>query len=398
MERLRSLPLLALATGGFGLGVTEFAIMGILPQVAESLGITIPQAGHAISLYACGVVVGAPLFAVHGKRIAAHKALVYLMIWFTVFNSLCAFATSYPMLLLLRFLSGLPHGAFFGLGAVVATKLVAPEQAAQATAVMFGGLTVANVIGVPAGTYIGQTIGWQSTFLLVGCTGVAAVTALRSWLPELDTTQSSDNAGGAIWRRAEFWMILLLTVIGTGGFFAWYSYIAPNIIDVAGMPEWTVTPILVLAGIGMTIGNFLGAKLADDSSPLQASGVFLCGIVVTLIAFYLTSHLKPAMILLSFVMGTLAFCIVTPVQMLMIRSCQGSEMLGSAINQSAFNIGNALGAFLGGLPIAAGYGIASSNLVGAVLAGCGACMVVVIYFYRKQRTKPINSPVCPNCV
>ncbi|MEO9893917.1 MFS transporter [Aurantibacter sp.] len=379
--------LIALALGGFGIGLTEFVIMGILPDVAAGLNITIPQAGHFIAAYALGVVVGAPLFTKFASKIDAEKVLLYLMLWFTVFNTISAFADNYSTLLIYRFLSGLPHGAFFGIGAVVAGKLAKPGKAAQAIATMFAGLTIANVIGVPLGTYLGHEFGWSISFLMVGVVGIATMASIYFWMPhfepEPETSKAEGNQG---LKNTELWILILLTTIGTGGFFAWYSYIAPLITKVAGHPESVVGYAMIIAGLGMVVGNFLGAKMAELFYPLKAVAISLSMMIVVLLinAFIATN---PYLILcLTFIIGVVSFSVATPIQMAIINSAKGSEMLASSMNQSAFNMGNASGAYLAGLPIALGYGYTSAGLVGCVLAGMGVAMAVSIILVRKKKT------------
>ncbi|MHA7099280.1 MFS transporter [Roseivirga pacifica] len=380
--------LIALAIGGFGIGMTEFVIMGILPDVAEALNISIPKAGHFISAYALGVVVGAPILTGIGGKWPAHKVLLVLMLWFTIFNTISAFANSYTTLLIARFLSGFPHGAFFGIGAVVAGKLADKGKAAQAIAVMFSGLTLANLIGVPLGTYFGHHFHWNIAFMIVGVIGILAMVGIYYWMPELpqSSKQGMRKDFGAL-KRAEIWLVILLTTIGTGGFFAWYSYIAPLITEVAGYPENAVGYAMVLAGGGMVIGNIVGAKVADKYSPINAVIIFLSLMVVALVVNTFVAHNQIAVMVMTFLIGGLAFCIASPIQMTMINSAKGSEMLGSSLNQSAFNMGNASGAYLAGLPIAMGYGFTSADLVGAAMAGGGIIIALVIVRVRASKRK-----------
>ena len=378
--------LIALAIGGFGIGMTEFVIMGILPEVATNLGISIPKAGHFIAAYAIGVVVGAPILTGLAGKWPSHKILMLLMIWFTIFNTLSAFANSYETLLIARFLSGLPHGAFFGIGAVVAAKLAKPGKSAQAIAMMFTGLTLANVIGVPLGTYFGQHFSWNVSFLIVGFVGVLAVLSIIFWMPELPKSSSNGlRKDLKVLKRPELWMVILLTTIGTGGFFAWYSYIAPLITNVAGHPQSMVSYAMILAGIGMVIGNLLGAKLSELFSPIYAVLISLIMMVFVLIANTYLADDKTAILILTFLISTVAFTLSTPIQLAMIHTAKGSEMLGSAMNQSAFNMGNAFGAFFAGIPIALGFGFTSATLVGAVMAGSGVIIAFVIILMRKRK-------------
>ena len=375
----------SLAVGGFGIGIAEFVIMGILPNVSTALGITIPEAGHFIAAYAFGVVVGAPLLTGVLSNMPAHKVLLYLMLWFTLFNTLSATANSYASLLVFRFLSGLPHGAFFGIGAVVAAKLSENGKAAKAIATMFTGLTLANVIGVPLGTYLGQKLSWNVAFILVGFIGVLAVLGIKMWMPALKRTSSGSLVHDLrVLRRLELWMVILLTTIGTGGFFAWYSYIAPLMTDVAHFSPQMVSPALIIAGVGMTAGNILGGKLAQRFVPINAVIITLVAMAIALVVNASVAHHQIAMLIMTFIIGALSFCIITPIQMTIMNSSKGAETIGSAMNQSAFNMGNAIGAYLAGLPIAMGFGLISTNLVGAVLACTGIVIAVVVIQMRKR--------------
>lgn len=378
--------LLSLAIGGFGIGLTEFVIMGILPDVANAFSVSIPVAGHFISAYALGVVVGAPILTGLGSRFSANKVLLGLMVWFTVFNTLSAFANSYNSFIVLRFLSGLPHGAFFGIGAVVAGKLSKPGKEAQGIAIMFSGLTFANLLGVPLGTYLGKHFNWSISFLMVGAVGILAVLGVKLWMPLLK--QSSENSFLSefkIFKRLELWLIIILTTIGTGGFFAWYSYIAPLITEVAGHPSSMVTYAMVLAGLGMVIGNFVGAKLAEKFSPIYAVTLVLIIMAISLIInTYLASD-KVFVLVMTFIIGIVSFSISTPIQLLIIKASKGSETLGSSLNQSAFNIGNASGAYFAGIPIAMGLGYTSADWVGAAMAGIGILLALVIILIRKRK-------------
>jgi len=386
--------LLALAIGGFGIGMTEFVMMGILPDVAGALDLSIPKAGHFISAYALGVVVGAPLITAIGGKWPAHKVLLLLMLWFTVFNTLSAFAGSYEMLLAARFLSGLPHGAFFGIGAVVAGKLAKPGKSAQAIATMFTGLTLANVLGVPLGTYLGHQYNWGISFLMVGVIGILAMLGIKFWMPDLDKSSPDGfKKDLKVLKKLELWMVILLTTVGTGGFFAWYSYIAPLITNVAGHDESVVSYAMILAGVGMVVGNILGAKLAEMFSPIYAVILTLITMSILLVANSYLAHDPVFILIMTFLIGMVAFCISTPIQMAVINSSKGSEMLGSSLNQSAFNMGNASGAYLAGLPIAMGYGFTSATLVGAAMAGSGVLIAIAVILIRKRHSERIPVPV-----
>lgn len=388
LDKTNKKALFALAMGGFGIGMTEFVIMGILPNVATSLQITIPQAGHFIAAYALGVVIGAPTLTVLSGRWSAHKVLLFLMLWFTLFNTISAFSSSYEMLLLTRFLSGLPHGAFFGIGAVVAGKLAKKGKSAQAIATMLSGLTVANVIGVPLGTYLGQHYSWSLSFILVGIVGVFTMLALYYWMPKLEPSSSGGIAKDLnVFKRLELWAIVLLTIVGTGGFFAWYSYIAPLLTEVSGHSQTMVSYAMVIAGSGMVVGNFIGAKMAEIFSPMRAVIISL-SLMVTVLVINSFIATDPTLILIwTFIIGMISFTVSTPIQMAFIKSAKGSEMLGSSMNHSAFNMGNASGAYFAGLPLAMGAGFTSPSIVGAVMAGSGVLIGAIIVVTRKSKKR-----------
>ncbi|HLT52459.1 MAG TPA: MFS transporter [Flavobacteriaceae bacterium] len=378
--------LLSLAIGGFGIGLTEFVIMGILPDVASAFSISIPDAGHFITAYAMGVVVGAPILTGFGNKWPANKVLLALMLWFTVFNTLSAFATNYYYFLALRFLSGLPHGAFFGIGAVVAGKLSKEGKEARGIAIMFSGLTVANLLGVPLGTYLGKHFNWSISFLMVGIVGIITMSSIKLWMPEFKkASKGGFKAELKVFKRMELWLIILLTTIGTGGFFAWYSYIAPFITDVAGYPDYVVSYAMILAGLGMFIGNFLGAKLTEKFSPLYTVTIVLAFMVLSLSLNTFLASSKIMVLIMTFVIGVISFSISTPIQMLIIKSAKGSETLGSSLNQSAFNVGNASGAYFAGLPIAMGYGYTSADWVGAAMAMSGILIALFILLLRRVK-------------
>lgn len=397
LDKTNKKALFALAMGGFGIGMTEFVIMGILPNVASSLEITIPQAGHFISAYALGVVVGAPTLTLLSGRWSAHKVLLFLMLWFTVFNTISAFSSSYEMLLVTRFLSGLPHGAFFGIGAVVAGKLAKKGKAAQAIAIMFAGLTVANVVGVPLGTYLGQYYSWSLSFIMVGVVGVFTMLALYFWMPPLERSSSEGMIKDLkVFKRLELWVIILLTIVGTGGFFAWYSYIAPLLTEVSGHSQTVVSYAMVIAGSGMVVGNFIGAKMAEIFTPMKAVIISL-SLMVTVLVLNSVIATDPTLILIwTFVIGMISFTVSTPIQMAFIRSAKGSEMLGASMNHSAFNMGNASGAYFGGLPLAMGASFTAPSLVGAVMAGCGVLIGLLIVISRRLKKRRMEKSLSYN--
>lgn len=372
--------LIPLTLGGFGIGMTEFVMMGILPDVAQALHISIPAAGHLISAYALGVVVGAPLLvALIGSR-PPQQILAWLMVLFAVGNALSAMAPSYELMLVTRFISGLPHGAFFGVGAVVAGRLAEPGREAQAVSIMFAGLTFANIIGVPIGTYLGHTFSWRIPFGLIVVVALLTVVSVRRWLPDLPARATRLRQEFAAFTHLEPWLIIGITILGNGGFFAWFSYIVPLFTEVSGFSHNAVTFLMVLAGVGMALGNLLGGWLTDRISPLRATTFLLVAMAAALFTIPVAAHYQLPTILITMLTGALAFSTAAPIQMLMIRAAKGSEMLASSLSQSGFNTGNALGAYLGGLPIAAGLGYTSPNWVGGllVLGGLGFALGLIL--------------------
>ena len=379
--------LLPLAMGGLGIGTTEFVMMGLLPDIAGEFNISIPEAGHMISAYALGVVIGAPLLVAASSRMAPKTILLILMLLFTLFNSLSAFAPNETVLFIARLLAGLPHGAFFGVGSVVASRLAEDGKKAQAISLMFSGLTIANLLTVPLGTYIGHNYSWRYTFGSIGLIGLLTMLAIYLLLPALPASKNSNiKAEMKVFARLEPWLIFLITAIGTGGLFCWISYIAPLMTEVSGFSESMVPYILMVAGFGMFVGNLVGGKLADKLKPLTACLVLLFAMAVTLVLIFFFSESQPVSIVLTFIAGSCSLAMASPIQMLMIQSSKGAEMLGASVTQAAFNMGNALGAFLGGMPIAAGLGYASPQLVGVSMSLMGAVFAgILIFRHKKER-------------
>nr|WP_242691580.1 MFS transporter [Pedobacter sp. SYSU D00823] len=374
-----------LALGGLGIGSTEFVMMGILPDVAKEFNISIPEAGHMISAYALGVVIGAPTLVALSSKITPKRILFGLMVLFTVFNTLSAFAPNNTVLFFARLLSGLPHGAFFGVGSVVASQLADKGKQARAIAIMFSGLTIANLITVPLGTYIGHEFSWRYTFGCIGIIGLITLSAIYFMLPSLPARKgSSIGSELKVFKQLDPWLIFLITAIGTGGLFCWISYIAPLMTDVAKFDSSTVPYILIVAGFGMVVGNLIGGKLADSLKPASATIVLLFAMAVTLGLIYFFSENQVASIILTFIAGSCSLALAAPIQLLMIDSSKGAEMLGASITQAAFNLGNALGAYLGGLPVAAGLGYTSPSMVGVLMALGGAGFAWILILKRRK--------------
>ncbi|MEJ8634635.1 MFS transporter [Streptomyces sp. NPDC006475] len=365
------LALLALAVSAFGIGTTEFVMMGLLPNVADDLGTSVPTAGYLVSAYAIGVVLGAPLLTALGSRVPRKKMLLLLMALFVVGNLASALAPGFGWLVAGRVLAGLPHGAFFGVGAVVAARLVADGRQARAVATMFLGLTVANIVGVPAATLLGQHLGWRATFLVVTVIGLVAMAALARLVPRIpmDDHQSLGREMRALGNR-QVLLGLLTAVFGFAGVFAVYSYLASMTTEVMGFGESSVTLVLALFGIGMTLGALAAGPLTDRALRPTLYGS-LAALAIVLVAFRFTVHHQAAALVTVVVLGAVGFMTTTPLQMLVMNKAKDAPTLASASNHSAFNLANAGGAWLGGAAIAAGWGWTSPMLVGAVLAVAG---------------------------
>ncbi|NMH26858.1 MFS transporter [Flavobacterium silvaticum] len=379
------LNLLPLALGGLTIGITEFVVMGLLPDIASDLNVSIPQAGHLIAAYALGVVVGAPLLVIAGRNVPPKKMLLWLAVMLAVFNATSIFAPDYDLMLASRFLSGLPHGAFFGVGAVVASRLAEKGKEARSIAFMFSGLTFANVVGVPLGTFVGHNLHWRYTFVIIAIIGVITVLSMWRFMPNLQK-QDSGNLVTQLkfFSRIEAWLLIFITAIGFGGLFSWISYIAPLLTEVSGFAAEQVPYLLVVAGLGMVAGNFAGGRISDAMGPSRAVIATLLLVASVLTADYFLSGNKIVSIALVFLTGCAAFSVVAPINMLVIGTAKGSEMIASATIQASFNIGNALGAYLGGLPLLMGFGYESPNLVGVGMALIGAVIALVFLKINKE--------------
>ncbi|MBA5805966.1 MFS transporter [Rhizobium changzhiense] len=361
---------LALACGGFGIGTGEFAIMGLLPNVAETFSVTTPQAGYVISAYALGVVVGAPVIAVLAAKMARRTLLLTLMLIFAAGNISSAMAPTFETFTLLRFVSGLPHGAYFGVAALVAASMVPVHRRARAVGRVMLGLTVATLLGTPLTTFFGQSLDWQVAFFSVGVLGLLTVALIWFYVPK---DRVSAEAGflrelGAF-RRPQVWLTLGIAAVGYGGMFAMFSYIASTTTEVAMLPETAVPIMLVLFGVGMNAGNFIGSWLADKSLLGTIGGSLVYNIVV-LTTFSLTAA-NPYLLGLSVFLVGCGFAAGPALQTRLMDVAADAQTLAAASNHSAFNIANAIGAWLGGLVIAGGYGFAATGYVGAALSFLG---------------------------
>ncbi|CAN7281452.1 MFS transporter [Bosea sp. LjRoot9] len=368
-------PLLALAVGAFGIGTTEFAPMGLLPVIAEGVNVSIPTAGLLVSAYAIGVMIGAPVMTLTFSRFGKRTALMLLMSIFTIGNLLSALSPDYWTLLAARLVTSLNHGAFFGLGSIVAASVVPKEKQASAVATMFMGLTIANIGGVPAATWIGQQIGWRMAFAGTAGLGLIAIAALWLALPRGEAGTMPDvRRELRVLTRPAVLLAMATTVMGAGAMFTLYTYVAPTLTELTGASEGFVTLALVLIGVGFTIGNGLGGKLADWSLN-GATRIFLGALALIMLAlpFVLSSHVGAAIGLV--VWGAAAFAIVPPVQMRVMQAASEAPGLASSINVGAFNLGNALGAAVGGAVISLGLGYAAVPVAGGLLAAAGLGLV-----------------------
>ncbi len=391
------LPLLALAMASFGIGTTEFVIMGLLPEVAADLSVTIPAAGLLVTGYALGVVVGAPIVAIITNALPRKATLIGLASVFVVGNLLCAIAPDYWFLMAARVVTAFCHGAFFGIGAVVAASLVPPNQRASAIALMFAGLTLANVLGVPLGTALGQALGWRSTFWAVVIIGIAAVSAIAIWLPR-DIPHSAGNIirEFAVLKRPQVLLTMMMSVLASASLFSVFTYIAPLLRDVTGLAPHTVTYVLLLFGVGITIGNLLGGRLADWRLMPSLMAIFV-GLAAVLVVFVFASPFAALTVATVFVWGILVFAVVAPIQMRVVDAAVGAPNLASTLNQGAFNLGNASGAWIGGAAITFGVGYAELPWVGAALAVGALGLCVLSQALERRSGGLVPAAACEDC-
>ena len=377
--------LIALAFGGLAIGMTEFTMMGILPDIAKDLQIEIPKAAHLIALYALGVVVGAPTLVLFSGKYPPKTVLMVLMLVFFVFNGLFAIAPGFFLLEVSRFAAGLPHGAFFGVGSVVATHLAKKGKEAQAIATMFTGMTLANLIGVPIGTYIGHHYSWRITYGIIAFLGLVTFLALWFWLPKIQGSNKNLFGQLSYFKKGRSWLLIAIISIGTGGLFAWITYIAPMVTEVSGVPEGRVPMIMILVGLGMFFGNILGGKLADSINPTKATIACFSAMVVCLIAVHFTAPIGWMAYVMAFVTGVISFSVGSPIQMMLIRDAKGAETFAASAGQASFNMGNTLGAYFGGIPITMGFAYDTPVLVGVGMAFIG---VMLTFAYLKSTKSP----------
>ncbi len=378
MKMIRQL--FPLAMGGIALGSTEFILMGLMRNIGQNMHLSDSEVGHFIAAYAIGVVVGAPTLVAFSTRFQPQRVLIFLMLLFTLCNGLFALMPSYETLLIARFLSGLPHGAFFGIGAIVAKQLAPKEQEAMAISVMFAGLTIANLLVIPLFTHLGEVIGWRPVMALIAALGLITAFCIGVFLPKVAyernvTLQKEMRRFFSI----PSVMILLITALGCGGLFSWLSYIEPLMLDYAHLPESQMPTLMIVIGIGMVIGNFFGGWLTDKIQPMPASAVIFTSMIsILLLVFFFSGTLEVAWVL-TFFCAIIAMSVGAPLNIIMFRAAPRAQMIGAAFMQAAFNLANTLGAYWGGKPLQWGYTSNYPSLVGVAMASTGFLFALLLY-------------------
>lgn len=391
-SRQLALAIFSLAMGGVGIGVTEFTMMGLLQEVERGLNIDTPEAGHLISAYALGVVIGAPLLAAVGATLPRKHLAMGLMLFFSLANLTSFIAPGYGTMLVSRFAAGLPHGAFFGVAAVIAASLVAPTKRGWAISMVMSGLAISNVVGVPFATWLGQTFGWRLLFVLVGIIGLATLACLWKYVPfeHAHADASIRRELGAL-KRLQVWLAILIGIVGFGGFFATYTYIAHTMTSVAGIPASLLPVVVALYGLGMVAGNIVGGRIADKSVMGTIYWV-LPGIAVALVVYAIAAHWPWSAFAMVFVVGAAGSLLIPALQTRLLDASPDAPSLASSLNHAALNVANALGAFLGGLVIAWGWGYVAPALVGAVLAILGLGVALLSGLLERKRPLALSLP------
>ncbi|MGL6129651.1 MFS transporter [Chryseobacterium artocarpi] len=392
--------IIPLAIGGLGIGTTEFTVMGLLPDIAKTLEISIPQAGHLISAYAMGVVIGAPLLIGYSVKYPPKKVLIAFMILFTIFNGLSAIAPNYGTMLVIRFMSGLPHGAFFGVGTVVAAKMAGKGKEAFYISMMFTGLTVANLVMVPLVTYIGHTFHWRLYFAIVALIGIFALLFLKLWLPATEANQNTHFLEELKFlKNKQSWLVLAITAIGFGGLFTWLSYITPLMTVISGVQSSQMAYVMVLAGAGMVVGNLAGGVISDKLGPEKTCALLIFLMMISLGGVFLLSEHQNIAFILTFMCGALSMSIAAPINIMMMKAAPRSEMMAAAFMQAGFNIANAMGAFFGGIPLEYGLPFNYPSLVGVGMTFIGFVISVRYIFLYGSGTSEEEESVteCISC-
>lgn len=359
----------SLALGTFGLGMAEFGVMGVLTELAKDTGISIPSAGNMISFYAFGVVIGAPIVALFSSRFSLKSTLLFLVAMCVIGNALFSLSHSYVGLATGRLISGFPHGAIFGVGAIIFSKIAPPGKVTVAVAGMIAGMTVANLVGVPLGTWLGHEYSWRYTFFLIAAFDVLVILSVLLWVPTLhDKSEIKLTAQFHFLKKPEPWLIFAATMFGNAGVFAWFSFVKPFMVNVSGFSEGMMTVIMMLMGLGMVLGNLLSGKLSGRFSPLRIAATTDMVIVASLLLLFAFGELKTASLLMGFVCCAGLFALSAPLQILLLQNAKGGEMLGAAGGQVAFNLGSAVGAYFGGMMITLGFSWRYVTLPAALLS------------------------------
>lgn len=377
----------SLALGTFGLGMAEFGIMGVLTELARDVGISIPAAGHMISFYAFGVVLGAPIIALFSNRFSLKHILLFLVTLCVIGNAIFTLSSSYSMLAVGRLVSGFPHGAFFGVGAIILSKLARPGKVTAAVAGMISGMTVANLVGIPVGTWLSQEFSWRYTFLLIAVFNIAVIVSVAFWVPNIN-----DEAKGKLREQFHFlkspapWFIFSATMFGNAGVFAWFSYVKPYMMYISGFSEALMTFIMMLVGLGMVLGNLLSGRLSGRYTPLRIAVITDFVIVLALLLLFACGGIKAASLTFAFICCAGLFALSAPLQILLLQNAKGGELLGAAGGQIAFNLGSAIGAYCGGMMLTLGFAYNYVTLPAALLSF--SAMSSLLLYARLKRAVP----------
>ncbi|MEG6183704.1 MFS transporter AraJ [Enterobacter sichuanensis] len=381
----------SLALSTFGLGMAEFGIMGVLTELAQDTGISIPSAGNMISFYAFGVVIGAPIVALFSGKFSLKTTLLFLVAMSAVGNTLFTFSTSYFWLATGRLISGFPHGAIFGVGAIILSKIAPPGKVTVAVAGMIAGMTVANLMGVPLGTWLGHQFSWRYTFFVIAAFNALVILSVLLWVPDIhDKSEIKLTEQFQFLKKPEPWLIFAATMFGNAGVFAWFSFVKPFMVNVSGIEEGAMTLIMMLMGLGMVLGNLLSGKLSGRFSPLRIAATTDMVIVASLLLLFAFGELKTASLVMGFICCAGLFALSAPLQILLLQNAKGGEMLGAAGGQMAFNLGSAIGAYFGGMMITLGFSWRYVTLPAAFLS-FSALSALLIYGYLRAREAQANA-------
>lgn len=381
----------SLALGTFGLGMAEFGIMGVLTELARDTGISIPAAGNMISFYAFGVVIGAPIVALFSRKFSLKTTLLFLVAMCAVGNAIFTFSGSYYWLAIGRLISGFPHGAIFGVGAIILSKIAPPGKVTLAVAGMIAGMTFANLLGVPLGTWLGHEFSWRYTFFLITIFDALVILSVLMWVPNLhDQSAARLTEQFHFLKKPEPWLIFAATMFGNAGVFAWFSFVKPFMVNVSSFSEGLMTAIMMLMGLGMVLGNLLSGKLSGRFSPLRIAAITNMVIVASLLLLFAVGEIKMASLAMGFICCTGLFALSAPLQILLLQNAKGGELLGAAGGQMAFNLGSAIGAYFGGMMITLGFSWSYVTLPAALLS-FSAMSSLLLYGYLQAKRMQANA-------